>query len=67
MNFLSFLCVLEYTSFLQHLNSMLGLQAIQMQILSWICPVSYCLPIPGGGASGGNNGGGEGAEGSGGD
>lgn len=50
--------VLAYTSFLRSLknvNSILSLGAIQMQVLSWICPVGYCLPIPGGGVSSGND------------
>lgn len=29
-----------------------------MQVLSWVCPVGYYLPIPGGDVSGGDYGGG---------
>lgn len=49
----------------KNVKSMLSWRAIQMQVLSWVCPMSYCLPIPVSGVSGGNNGGSESAEGSG--
>lgn len=52
---------LECISFLQPLknvNTILNLWAIQMHVLSWVCPVGYYLPIPGGGVSGGDYGGG---------